>query len=140
MSSLEKAINIATKAHAGQIDKAGKPYILHPLRVMFRVQTEVEMIVAVMHDVIEDSNFELGDLEKLGFSNEVMEAINCLTKRRGECYENFILRILENDLAARIKIEDIKDNLDLTRLHIVTHKDLQRVEKYHRALRVLTNP
>jgi len=94
LSSLEKAINIATKAHAGQIDKAGKPYILHPLRVMFRVQTEVEMIVAVMHDVIEDSNFELGDLEKLGFSNEVMEAINCLTKRRGECYENFILRIL----------------------------------------------
>jgi hypothetical protein len=81
----------------------------------------------------------LDDLEKLGFSKEVIEAIDCLTKGGSEGYESFILRVLKNDLARKIKIEDIKDNLDLTRLNNIVDADLQRAAKYHRALRVLTN-
>lgn len=126
-------------AHAGQLDKAGQPYILHPLRLMFRFEIEVEQIVAVMHDVVEDSEVTLGDLRGSLFSEQIVEAIDCLTKREGEAYEDFITRVLSNDLASKIKTEDIRDNLDLTRLSKVGEKDLGRVKKYHRALRRLTN-
>lgn len=139
MSNLDHAISIAAKAHSGQVDKAGQPYILHPLRLMFRFETEVEMIVAVMHDVVEDSDFTSVDLKKLGFSDVVVEAVDCLSKRRNEDYESFILRVSQNSLARKIKIEDIKDNLDLTRLNSVSENDLQRIGKYHHALRVLTD-
>ena len=138
MSNLDQAINIAIKAHSGQTDKAGKPYILHPLRLMFQFDTETEMIVAVLHDVIEDSDITCDDLKSAGFSDEVINAIDCLTKRKNENYDRFILRISKNDLARKIKIEDIKDNLDLTRLNQMTEKDLKRIEKYHRALKTLT--
>lgn len=139
MSNLDKAIEIATKAHAGQKDKAGQAYILHPLRVMLRVKGEVEKIVAVMHDVIEDSDFSLQDLKNQGFSDEIIEAIDCLTKRDSEDYKDFILRVSMNRLARRVKIEDIKDNLDLDRLEEVTNKDLKRIKKYHSALKLLSS-
>ena len=113
MSDLEKAIFVATQAHASQTDKAGQPYILHPLRLMFRFQIEIEMIVAVMHDVIEDSDITLGDLKSFGFSESILEAIDCLSKQDNENYENFISRISQNDLA--------------------------RIEKYHRALKSLSS-
>jgi len=138
LSNLEQAIAVATKAHAGQVDKAGQPYILHPLRLMFKFEADIEKIVAVMHDVIEDSGLTQDDLKKLGFSDEVIEAIDCLSKKNGEGYDSFILRVSKNNLARKVKIEDIKDNLDLTRLNRITDKDLQRVEKYYRALAVLT--
>jgi len=137
LSSLDNAIAIAIKAHAGQVDKAGQPYILHPLRLMFRFLSEAEMIVAVMHDVVEDSAFTLDELKNIGFSDKILSAIECLTKRHGESYESFISRVLKNDLARKVKVEDIKDNLDLTRLDKVTDKDLARIEKYHEALKVL---
>lgn len=137
MTFLDQAIAIATKAHAGQVDKAGQPYILHPLRLMLRFKYEAEMIVAVMHDVIEDSSFTLDELKSFGFSDDILTAIECLTKRNGESYESFVSRVLQNDLARKVKIEDIKDNLDLTRLDKVTNKDLIRVEKYHQALKAL---
>lgn len=139
MSSLNQAIIIATKAHADQVDKAGQPYILHPLRLMFKFQTELEMTVAVLHDVVEDSDITPLDLRNLGFSNTVLDAIDCLTKRDNEDYDHFILRVSKNNLAKKIKIEDIKDNLDITRLNKITEKDLARVAKYHRALSVLTD-
>lgn len=138
MNKLDQAISIATKAHSGQVDKAGQSYILHPLRIMFKFQTETEMIVAVMHDVIEDSNTTSKDLINFGFSNTIVNAIDCLTRMKDESYDDFISRLSKNDLAKRIKVEDIKDNLDLTRLDVVTDRDLQRVEKYHRALMLLT--
>lgn len=137
MSNLEQAIAVATKAHTGQVDKAGQPYILHPLRLMFKFEAEIEMIVAVMHDVIEDSAFTQDDLKKLGFSDEVVEAIDCLSKRQGEAYDSFILRVSKNNLARKIKIEDIKDNLNLSRLKTISDKDLRRAAKYHRALALL---
>lgn len=137
MSDLDKAIAISSRAHTGQIDKAGQPYILHPLRVMFKFQNEHERIVAVLHDVIEDSEISLDDLKKLDFSTTIIEAIDCLTKRAGETYEEFISRVSLNDLARKIKIEDIKDNMDLTRIGSINDIDLARIKKYHRALKFL---
>ena len=137
MSDLDQAILIAINAHAGQVDKAGQPYILHPLRLMLRFQSGDEMIVAVMHDVIEDSAVTLDDLKGAGFSKMIVEAIECLTKRNDEGYETFVSRVSKNNLARKIKVEDIKDNLDLTRLDKITDKDLVRIEKYHRALKRL---
>nr|WP_228779073.1 GTP pyrophosphokinase [Methylobacter sp. BlB1] len=135
---MDTAISISSRAHAGQIDKAGQPYILHPLRVMFKFQSEHERIVAVLHDVIEDSEISLDDLKKLGFSTTIIEAIDCLTKRGGETYEEFISRVSLNDLAKKIKIEDIKDNMDLTRIDSVNDIDLARIKKYHQALKFLS--
>lgn len=137
MSNLEQAIQIATKAHLGQVDKSGQPYILHPLRLMLRVHTDAERIVAILHDVVEDSDISIEVLKTLGFSNEIINAINCLSKRSNEDYSDFIQRILENPLATKIKIEDIKDNLDITHLKEITEKDLNRIKKYHDALNLL---
>ena len=93
MSDLEKAISIAVTAHRGQRDKAGKPYILHPLRLMQKCATEAEMIVAVLHDVIEDTDVSIDDLEREGFDTEVLQALLCLTKAKGESYPDFIARV-----------------------------------------------
>ncbi len=139
MSDLDQAISIATKAHTGQRDKAGESYILHPLRIILKFQAEDEMIVAVLHDVVEDSSFTLESLKEYGFSEVVINAIASLTKSKSESYEDFVLRVSNNDLARKIKIEDIKDNLDLTRLDKVTDKDLARIEKYHQALKRLND-
>lgn len=137
MSNLDKAIEVACKVHAGQIDKAGRPYILHPLRLMLKLQCEIEMMVAVLHDVVEDSDVSLDDLKAYGFAEQIIEAVDCLSRRQNESYESFIVRVSENQLARKVKIEDIKDNMDLTRLETVCEKDLLRVEKYHRALQSL---
>jgi (p)ppGpp synthase/HD superfamily hydrolase len=134
---VEKALKLALEIHAGQVDKAGKPYILHPLRLMLKFSTDDEMITALMHDVVEDGDITLADLEELGFNKYVVSAIDCLTKRDNESYEAFISRINQNSLAKKIKIEDLKDNMDLTRLDSISDKDIARVKKYHKALSVL---
>jgi (p)ppGpp synthase/HD superfamily hydrolase len=139
MNYLDKAIELAIKGHTGQQDKAGQPYILHPLRLMFRFDTETEMIVAVLHDVIEDTALSLESLKGYGFSDEVIDAVDCLSKKNDESYDAFILRVSSNKLAIKIKIEDIKDNLNLSRLKNISAEDLLRIEKYHNALNVLKN-
>jgi (p)ppGpp synthase/HD superfamily hydrolase len=101
LSDLDHAIAIAIKAHSGQVDKAGQPYILHPLRIMFKFQSEDEMIVAVMHDVVEDSEVTFSNLNENGFSDKVIDAIECLTKRTNEDYESFIMRASKNSIAKK---------------------------------------
>ena len=135
---LEKAINLACSVHAGQVDKAGKPYILHPLRLMLSCDNDEEMIVSVLHDVVEDGNVKLVELLEQGFSQPIVAAIDCLTRRNNETYEEFIDRIKVNTLARKVKVKDIRDNMDLTRLVTVTDKDLSRASKYHKALKQLT--
>lgn len=130
---LNKAIEIATRAHAGQVDKAGEPYILHPLRVMLTRETELERICAVLHDVIEDTNITFDDLRNEGFSENVITILDCLTKRDGENYDAFINRVLKNETACRVKLADLCDNMDLTRIHNPTEKDKERVQKYNKA-------
>ncbi len=137
MSTLDIAIALACSAHAGQVNKAGKAYILHPLRLMLCFDDLDAQIVAVLHDVIEDSEHSLGDLQGLGFDAHVISAIDCLTKRPGENYQRFLERVATHPLATRVKIQDITDNLDVTRLPALTDKDFERVRKYHQALAYL---
>jgi (p)ppGpp synthase/HD superfamily hydrolase len=140
MSTLEKAISIAALAHAGQRDKAGAPYILHPLRVMLKMTTDQARIVAVLHDLIEDTDWTIERLVQEGFDPAIRAAVDCLTKREGEGYEAFIQRVQLNPLAVKVKIADLEDNMDGSRLKEVTEADEKRLVKYRNALQELTNP
>ncbi|WP_460046435.1 GTP pyrophosphokinase [Pseudomonas sp. S2_H01] len=139
MNIIDAAIALACRVHAGQVDKSGKPYILHPLRLMLKFDDQDAQVVSVLHDVVEDSDTTLEDLRALGISEDAIEAIDCLSKRPGEQYNDFISRIIPNELARKVKIADIEDNLDLTRLSTLSEKDLLRVAKYHQALRRLSD-
>ena len=138
MLLLKRAIEIAIEAHRGQKDRAGAPYILHPLRVMLRLESDTEMIVAVLHDVVEDSSMTADQLREEGFSDEIVEAVELLTKREGEPYDNVIERAKLTPLSRRVKIADLRDNMDMSRLSHVTEDDLSRFERYHRALQALS--
>jgi (p)ppGpp synthase/HD superfamily hydrolase len=138
MATLEKAIQIAAQAHAGQKDKSGAPYILHPLRMMMRMESETAMIAAVLHDVVEDSDWTLEQLRGEGFSEEVLQAVDCLTSRDSESYDEFIARVETSAVARQVKIADLEDNLNVKRIGEMSPKDLARIEKYHRAWRALT--
>ena len=139
MGKLEEAITIAVEAHKGQRDKFGAPYILHPLRVMARVKTEEEMTVAILHDVVEDTKWTFDRLREAGFSETVVEAIGCVTKRAGESYDSLIERARANPLARQVKIADLEDNMDVRRIPVVTAKDAERLAKYRRAWQTLTD-
>ena len=130
---LEKAIRLAEKAHQGQLDKGGHPYILHPKRVAEKCETESEKITALLHDVLEDSAYTLEDLRKEGFTEEILEALTYLTHREGEGYVEYIERICENPLAVRVKYADLQDNMDISRIPHPTEKDFARLEKYQKA-------
>lgn len=130
---LARAVAIAAIAHQDQLDKAHAPYILHPIRLMMRGQTIPEQIVAVLHDVVEDSDWTLAQLAAEGFSPDIITALDCLTRRPEETYDQFLDRVLTNSLATRVKRYDLEDNMTLTRLESLSDKDLQRLQRYHRA-------
>lgn len=130
---LEKAIFIATNAHQGQTDKAGETYILHPLRVMFSRKNEAERICAVLHDVIEDTEITLDYLKNEGFSQDVISALDALTRRNNETYDEFIDRVINNKIASYVKLADLCDNMDLSRIKKPTETDYKRVKKYRKA-------
>ncbi len=134
MSTLERAIEIARKAHEGQFDKGGAPYIGHPLRVMERVGPEEAKMAAALHDVVEDSSVTLGDLRAEGFPESVVEAVEALTKRPGESYEDFILRAAANKTARTVKLADLLDNCDLSRIPDPGPEDCERLRKYQEAI------
>lgn len=139
MSTLERAIEIATEAHQGQLDKAGKDYIGHPLRVMAMGRTLDEKIVGVLHDVIEDSDWTFGMLQNEGFSPEVIEALRCVTKTsENENYDDFIDRIRKNPLATAVKLNDLTDNMDIRCLPYLSDKDVKRLKRYLKAYKRLT--
>ena len=130
MSTLERAIQIAAAAHAGQVDKAGHPYILHPLRVMLRVSGEHERIAAVLHDVVEDTVVTLEQLAAEGFTVEVIDAVEALTKRSGESRLAAAQRAARNTVARAVKLADNAENMDLSRIASPTAKDYERLEEY----------
>ena len=139
MSTLQRAIEIATEAHQGQLDKAGRDYIGHPLRVMEMGKTENEKIVGVLHDVIEDSDWTFEKLAEEGFSDEVIAALKCVTKTsENENYDDFIDRVKKNPLAVAVKINDLTDNMDIRRLPYLSDKDVKRLKKYLKAYKRLT--
>lgn len=134
MPTLEDAIALAVKVHRGQVDKYGRPYILHPLRVMFGLEGEVAQIVGVLHDVIEDSDVTFEDLRQMGYSEEVIEALDGVTRRHSESYEVFVERSLQHPLSRRVKQADLEDNMDLRRLDSeLTERDFERLKRYRRA-------
>jgi (p)ppGpp synthase/HD superfamily hydrolase len=130
MPTLERAIEIAAAAHAGQVDKAGQPYILHPLRVMLRVSANDERMAAVLHDVVEDTSVTLLQLTEAGFPLEVVEAVEALTKRPGETRLQAAARAASNPIARLVKLADNAENMDLSRITNPTEKDFARVEEY----------
>ncbi|ROM84742.1 GTP pyrophosphokinase [Pseudomonas brassicacearum] len=134
MSTLERAISISALAHEGQADKGGAPYILHPLKVMLRLSGDEERIVAVLHDVVEDTAVTLADLRDAGFSEATLNAIDSLTKRDGETYQAFIERAARDPMARRVKLADLAENSDLSRLGTPGQKDLERIAKYREAI------
>lgn len=133
MPTLEDAIALAVEAHRGQRDKAGQSYILHPLRVMMRLQTEAERMAAILHDVVEDTPYTLERLRALGYPEEVLGALDCLTKREGESYEAFIERLRPHPLARRVKLADLEDNMDVRRLPAVGPREAERLTRYRAA-------
>ena len=135
--TLERAIEIAARTHAGQTDKGGAPYILHPLRVMLRVAPGAQQIVAVLHDVVEDSDVTFEDLEREGFSAEVVKGLRAVTKVEGESYEDFVARAARDPVGKAVKLADLMENSDLSRIAEPSRKDLERVEKYGRAIAYL---
>jgi (p)ppGpp synthase/HD superfamily hydrolase len=138
MAGIEDAIALAVRAHRGQKDRAGAPYILHPLRMMFRVETDAEKMAAVLHDVVEDTDWTLDDLRAEGFPEEVVAAVDHLTRREAESYEEFVRRAAVHPVARRVKIADLEDNMDVRRMGTVTAEDGDRLTRYHRAWRSLT--
>ena len=135
MSTLERAVAIAATAHEGQRDKADAPYILHPLRVMLRLTSEAERITAVLHDVVEDcEGWSFVRLLGEGFSNEIIEALQSVTKCDGESYEDFVARACKNPIGRRVKLSDLHDNCDLTRIANPGANDHERIARYRRAI------
>ena len=136
--TLERAIEIAARTHAGQVDKGGAPYILHPLRVMLRVAPGAQQIVAVLHDVVEDSDVTFEDLEREGFAAEVIKGLRAVTKVEGESYEDFVARAARDPVGKAVKLADLMETSDLSRIAEPSQKDLERVAKYRRAIAYLS--
>jgi (p)ppGpp synthase/HD superfamily hydrolase len=138
MADLEEAIGIAVQAHRGQKNRAGAPYILHPLRMMFRVQTEAQRMAAVLHDVVEDTEWTLEALRERGFPAEVVDAVDHLTRREAESYDEFVTRAAAHPVARRVKLADLEDNMDVRRTGTLAEDDVERLGRYLRAWRRLT--
>ena len=137
MATLERAIAIAATAHAGQIDKAGAPYILHPLRVMMAVASLEEKMAAVLHDTVEDTDVTFEQLRDAGFPESVIEAIGALTKTDGESRIDAAQRAVVNPIARVVKLADVTDNMDLSRIDNPTDADYDRIDEYKRVRAIL---
>ena len=135
---LELAIDIATKAHAGQVDKGGLPYINHPTAVAAGVETTQQKIVAYLHDVIEDTDVTADRLLAWGFPQNIVNSLKTITKQPGVSYEDYLAAVKSDETARVVKISDIRHNMDISRIENPGPKDFARVEKYKKALAFLT--
>ena len=135
---LELALSIATEAHGGQFDKAGIDYIEHPIFVASQVDSEEEKAVALLHDVIEDSSVTAEELLNDGLPETVVTAVQILSKKKGQDYQTYLKTVKSNPLARAVKLADLKHNSDLSRLETITDKDLERLEKYKKAIDYLS--
>ncbi len=137
MASLERAIEIAATAHAGQLDRSGQPYVLHPLRVMLAVNSEHERMAAVLHDVVEDSAITYDDLMREGFPTEVVEAVRALTRAKGGSRIDAARKAVRNPIARAVKLADVADNMDLSRISNPSEKDHARQREYEQVREIL---
>ena len=134
----KKAMKLCFKAHKDQVDKSGLPYVFHPFHLAEQMQDEATTITALLHDVVEDSDYTLQDLIDMGFPKEVTDAIALMTHDDAVPYLDYVRNLKDNPVARAVKLADLKHNSDLSRLDIIDEKALKRVEKYHKAIRILT--
>ena len=133
-----KAMRIAYEAHHGQVDKSGIPYIFHPIHLAEQMTDELTTVCALLHDVVEDSDYTFADLEAMEFPHRVIEVLALLTHEDGVAYMDYVRKIATDPVAKQVKIADLQHNSDLTRLDVVDEKALARAEKYALALKILT--
>ena len=138
MATLERALQIAVQAHAGQKDKSGAAYIFHPLRVMMRCTAPEAKIVGLLHDVVEDTGVTFAQLEAEGFSPAVLAALRLVTHDDGSPYHEYVERMKPNPIAVEVKLADLEDNCDLRRLPEVDDRTVERLRRYHAAWKSLT--
>lgn len=137
MANIQRALEITVEAHKNQTQKDGTPYALHPIKLSLSLESEEQKIVALLHDVVEDTDWTFEDLEREGFSGNVMAALRLLTHTDGSPYDEYVERLASNQLAKAVKKADLTDNMDLKRIPEPIEKDFTRLQKYHRAWRRL---
>lgn len=139
MNLLEKSIDFALKIHEDQVDRYGRPYILHPLTVMLQMDTDEEMMAAVLHDVVEDSDTTLEELRRLGLPDEVVRAVSLLTHNKDrDAYDEYVRQLKPNPIARKVKLADLAHNMDVRRMDEITEKDAVRLDRYRRAWETLS--
>ena len=139
MPLFDKAVEIAAKAHEGQTDKSGKPYIGHVMRVSLGCKTQKSKVIALLHDVVEDTPVTPKQLMAEGIPADIVEAVLILSRRQGEEYEQYINRVAPHPLCREVKIADLEDNMDIRRLAEIGEADVKRLKKYHKAWKTLTS-
>lgn len=135
----KKAIKLMFDKQKNEIDKGGMPYVFHPFHLAEQMESEDEVVVALLHDIIEDTDVTIKELTKMGFTKQETDAISIMTHNKNDSYEKYIKKISTNKLATKVKIADLKHNLDITRLNEIKTKDLEKIEKYKKSLRYLEN-
>lgn len=138
-AATKKALRLCFEAHKNQVDKGGSPYVFHPFHLAEQMKDESSTIVALLHDVVEDTDYTFADLRHMGFESEVIEALRLMTHDENIPYMEYIEKIRKNPIARAVKLADLKHNSDLTRLDAVDERILKRKEKYSRAIRLLTD-
>ncbi len=133
----KKALKLCFNAHKDQKDKSGMPYVFHPFHLAEQMTDETTTVVALLHDVVEDSEYTLADLKKEGFTKEVLDAVKLLTHAKGENYLDYVARIKQNPIARAVKLADLAHNTDTTRLDAIDDKMLERYEEYRKAIKLL---
>lgn len=133
----KKAMRLCFDAHKDQVDKSGMPYVFHPFHVAEQMTTEETTVVALLHDVIEDTDYTIADLRDMGFPEPVTAALTLLTHKDGVPYMEYVAAIKSDPIASAVKLADLHHNSDLSRLDVVDEKALRRVEKYKKAITLL---
>ncbi len=136
--STKKAINLMFKKHKDQVDKSGLPYVFHPFHIAEQMKDENTTIVALLHDIVEDTDTTFEDLKEMGFNDKVIDALKLMTHNKDEDYFKYVEKIGKNPIARKVKIKDLEHNMDTSRLDVVTKKDKERVKKYIRCHNYLT--
>ena len=134
----KKALKLCFEAHKNQVDKSGMPYVFHPFHLAEQMTDENTTIVALLHDIVEDTDYTISDLTAMGFSKEVTDAINLMTHNGNVPYMDYVKSVAENEIAKVVKFADLKHNSDLTRLNSVSEYDVERIEKYKVAMSMLS--
>lgn len=134
----KKAMKLCFKAHKDQVDKSGMPYVFHPFHVAEQMTDESTTIVALLHDVVEDTKYTLDDIAAMGFGKDVVDALALMTHDKKIPYLDYVTKIKDNPIARQVKLADLAHNSDPTRLDVVDNKVKERLDKYKKAIRILT--